>query len=73
MSEAAVSHYLAQYEQFRDTLTAPWLAQPRAAALDFLRTNGFPSRRTEQWKYTDVTPHHQEEIHRREVRIGSCR
>lgn len=56
MSEAAVSHYLAQYEQFRDTLTAPWPAQPRAAALDFLRTNGFPSRRTEQWKYTDVTP-----------------
>ena len=56
MSEAAVSHYLAEYEQFRDTLTAPWLAQPRAAALDFLRTNGFPSRRTEQWKYTDVTP-----------------
>ena len=56
MSEAAVSHYLAEYEQFRDTLTAPWFAQPRAAALDFLRTNGFPSRRTEQWKYTDVTP-----------------
>ena len=56
MSEAAVSHYLAQYEQFRDTLTAPWPAQPRAAALDFLKTNGFPSRRTEQWKYTDVTP-----------------
>ncbi len=56
MSEAAVSHYLAEYEQFRDTLTAPWFAQPRAAALDFLRANGFPSRRTEQWKYTDVTP-----------------
>ena len=56
MSEAAVSHYLAEYEQFRDTLTAPWSAQPRAAALDFLKTNGFPSRRTEQWKYTDVTP-----------------
>lgn len=56
MSEAAVSHYLAEYDRFRDTLTTPWLAQPRAAALDFLRTNGFPSRRTEQWKYTDVTP-----------------
>ena len=56
MSEAAVSHYLAEYDRFRDTLATPWLAQPRAAALDFLRTNGFPSRRTEQWKYTDVTP-----------------
>ena len=56
MSEAAVSHYLAEYDRFRDSLATPWLAQPRAAALDFLRTNGFPSRRTEQWKYTDVTP-----------------
>ena len=70
MSEAAVSHYLAEYDRFRDTLATPWLAQPRAAALDFLRTNGFPSRRTEQWKYTDVTPHYQEKIHCRESRTG---
>ena len=56
MSEAAVSHYLAEYDQFRDTLTSPWPAQPRAAALNYLKTHGFPTRRTEQWKYTDVSP-----------------
>ena len=56
MSEAAVTHYLAEYDRFRGALTTPWLARPRAAALDYLRTVGFPTRRTEQWKYTDVTP-----------------
>ena len=56
MSEAAVSHYLAEYDRFRDALATSWPAQRRADALDYLKTHGFPTRRTEQWKYTDVSP-----------------
>ena len=65
MSEAAVSHYLAEYDRFRDVLAASWPAPRRADALDYLKTHGFPTRRTEQWKYTDVTP-----ITRRNFTLG---
>ena len=56
MSEAAVSHYLAEYERWRATPAASWPAPRRARGLEFLKTHGFPTRRMEQWKYTDVTP-----------------
>ena len=56
MSDATVSHYLAEYDRFRDALAASWPAQRRSAALEYLKTHGFPTRRAEQWKYTDVSP-----------------
>ena len=65
MSEAAVSHYLAEFDRFRDTLATSWPAQRRTDALEYLKTHGFPSRRTEQWKYTDVSP-----ITRRKFTLG---
>ena len=65
MSEAAVSHYLAEYDRFRDALAASWPAQRRTDALEYLKTHGFPTRRTEQWKYTDVSP-----ITRRKFTLG---
>lgn len=65
MSEAAVSHYLAEYDRFRETLAASWPAQRRTDALEYLKTHGFPTRRTEQWKYTDVSP-----ITRRKFTLG---
>ena len=65
MTEAAVNHYLAEYDRFRDTLAATWPTQRRADALDYLKTHGFPTRRTEQWKYTDVSP-----ITRRKFTLG---
>lgn len=33
-----------------------WLPAIRQAAIDKLEADGFPSRRNERWKYTDVTP-----------------
>ncbi|HEX7046360.1 MAG TPA: Fe-S cluster assembly protein SufD [Gammaproteobacteria bacterium] len=33
-----------------------WLAPVRKAALKKLQADGFPSRRNEHWKYTDITP-----------------
>lgn len=35
---------------------AEWLLSSRKAALAKLETHGFPDRRNERWKYTDVTP-----------------
>ena len=67
MSEAAVSHYLAEYERFRESPAAATAAPRRAQALEFLQTHGFPTRRMEQWKYTDVTP-----ITRRKFTIGNA-
>ena len=65
MSETAVSHYLTEYNRRRDTLAASWPAQRRADALEYLKTHGFPTRRAEQWKYTDVSP-----ITRRKFTLG---
>lgn len=65
MTEAAVNHYLAEYDRFRDTLAATWPTQRRTDALEYLKTHGFPTRRTEQWKYTDVSP-----ITRRKFTLG---
>ena len=65
MSEAAVNHYLGEYDRLRDVLAASWPAQRRADALEYLKTHGFPTRRTEQWKYTDVSP-----ITRRKFTLG---
>lgn len=36
--------------------TVSWLPAFRQAAIDKLEADGFPSRRSERWKYTDVTP-----------------
>jgi len=35
---------------------ARWLAPVRKAALAQLKEHGFPNRRNEHWKYTDITP-----------------
>ena len=67
MSEAAVSYYLAEYERFRKSPAAATAASSRARALEFLQTHGFPTRRMEQWKYTDITP-----ITRRKFTIGNA-
>ncbi len=65
MSEAAVNHYLAEYDQFRGSLTSSWLPERRAVALEYLKSHGFPTRKKEKWKYTDVSP-----ITRRKFTLG---
>ena len=56
MSEGAVGHYLAEFDRFRQRLPDDRLAQRRARALAFLKDHGFPTRKKETWKYTDVAP-----------------
>ena len=67
MSEAAVSYYLEDYERFRASRPVAPASPQRAQALEFLQTHGFPTRRMEQWKYTDITP-----ITRRKFTIGDA-
>ncbi len=67
MSVAAVSHYLQEYERFRASRSVAAGRRQRTQALEFLQTHGFPTRRMEQWKYTDVTP-----ITRRKFTLGDA-
>lgn len=52
-----VAAYLAQYESARDTLSGVglgWLEGQRDAAIERFRARGFPTRRDEAWRYTDL-------------------
>lgn len=46
---------LAQVPQHLPGRAAPWLTLARQAALGRFMAQGFPTRRDEEWKYTDVT------------------
>ncbi len=51
------SHYTAEYQNIAASLPGqdlPWLTSLRAKALKQFSTQGFPSPREEEWKYTNV-------------------
>ncbi len=56
MSEAAISHYLSEFERFKCDQDPGWLPEQRTEALAYLKNNGFPTRKKEKWKYTDLAP-----------------
>lgn len=49
----AVNYYQSLFEQ-QSQLSTDWLGPARREALNDLKTNGFPNRRDENWKYTSV-------------------
>lgn len=54
---AGAAGFLARYEGLKDHLPGarkPWLNQLRADAAAHFAARGFPTRRVEQWKYTDL-------------------
>ena len=53
MSQAAVDHYLSEYQRLHGD-AQDWLHSHRSSALDVFNQQGFPSTRHEAWKYTDV-------------------
>ena len=55
MSQAALEHYLAEYERVQ-TDSPAWLDAQRQSAIESLRDSGFPTLKHEHWKYTDVRP-----------------
>ena len=54
----STSRYAAEYESISSSLPGqhlPWLTKLRANALSEFATQGFPSPREEEWKYTNVS------------------
>lgn len=59
LSEAGAAGFLHRYEGLRARLPGiglPWLAALRDGAAEAFRAQGFPTRRVEAWKYTDLAP-----------------
>ena len=54
MSQAALEHFLNEARAARPG--SPWLKARRRDAAEVLQRVGFPTRRMEEWKYTDVRP-----------------
>ena len=42
------------FEQIRDTLPGGWLSDIRSCAIESFEEQGFPTQRTEAWKYTNL-------------------
>lgn len=59
LTEPGAAGFLHRYEGLRARLPGqglPWLAAQRDAAAEAFRKQGFPSRKVEAWKYTDLGP-----------------
>ena len=59
MTGGAVDHYIRQYAGAKGWLPGggtPWVAALREEGLDALTSTGFPGKKVEEWKYTNVTP-----------------
>ncbi|WP_137124884.1 Fe-S cluster assembly protein SufD [Roseomonas sp. HF4] len=58
-AQTGAAGFLARYEGLKDHLPGarkPWLNALRADAAAHFAARGFPTRRVEQWKYTDLAP-----------------
>ena len=58
-AQTGAAGFLARYEGLKDHLPGarkPWLNTLRADAAVHFAARGFPTRRVEQWKYTDLAP-----------------
>lgn len=58
METATIDHYLTEFSNGKKSLAGhavPWLQGMRQKAIDRFPHLGFPTRRNEEWKYTDVT------------------
>ena len=56
-SSPAIEHYLREYREAADQLPGgdlPWVQRARKGAIDCFAEIGFPTRRDEDWKYTNV-------------------
>jgi len=59
LTEPGAAGFLQRYEGLRARLPGrdlPWLMARRDAAAESFRAQGFPTRRVEAWKYTDLRP-----------------
>ncbi len=59
LAHSGAAGFLARFAGLSSRLPGarlPWVATMRAAAAEAFERQGFPSRRVEQWKYTDLAP-----------------
>ncbi len=56
MSNPALEHYLDVFAKHNANTNSPVLKSIQQKGLDEFRAHGFPTRRMENWKYTDVKP-----------------
>ena len=56
MSEDSIQHYLSEYARLKPIQDLPWLVDQQQTAVETFHHVGFPTLRTEEWKYTDVRP-----------------
>ncbi|WP_159995822.1 Fe-S cluster assembly protein SufD [Roseomonas sp. 18066] len=59
LTEAGAAGFLHRFEGLRERLPGqglPWLASLRAQAAEAFRAQGFPTRKVEAWRYTDLAP-----------------
>ncbi len=54
-SNILTENFRSVFSAHQDTSTPPWLAAYRQSAFDQFQKTGFPTRRHENWKYTDVS------------------
>ncbi|NNE37576.1 MAG: hypothetical protein HKN08_04660, partial [Gammaproteobacteria bacterium] len=56
MTTQAVEHFLSQAANLSGLKDIHWLEDQRRAAMASLTATGFPTRKVEDWKYTDISP-----------------
>ncbi len=57
--EQALQHYRQHFQQVKEVLPGrqlPWLAELREQAINDFLSQGFPTRKNEDWKYTSTVP-----------------
>ncbi|MBU2648683.1 Fe-S cluster assembly protein SufD [bacterium] len=58
MTPTPIEKYLSEFTGVQSSLsgqTLPWLSTIRRKALQSIKKNGFPHRKHEEWKYTDIS------------------
>jgi len=55
MNQPVIDHYLSEYARLNKVGAAWWLEQQNLA-MESIRRIGFPTQKTEEWKYTDLRP-----------------
>lgn len=56
MNQATIENYLSQYSELHKAISPSWLHEQQVIAAESLRHTGFPDRKNEDWKYTDIRP-----------------
>ena len=60
LSLSLYDELISSFDEIDNTVTSDVLQHARAKGLKSFKNSGFPTRRNEEWKYTNITPYLQE-------------